>query len=108
MITKNVLNKLIREDYDREDAFFDARKIVEPLIPSRLFKFRGVTKGALNNLKRDTLYCALPKTFNDPFDCSLLFEGPDLKILLNTLRSFGLASPEREKKLYLRLIRLMN
>lgn len=88
---RQLLNNLIRHHYDREDALVEARKIVNPMIPARLFKFRGVTNGALNNLKRDTLYFALPKTFNDPFDCSLTFEGPD--IIEVALKSFNLEAP---------------
>lgn len=74
---KELLKIILHRDYDKPGAFAKAQKIVRPLLPKRLFKFRGFTDGALNNLKENTLFCAKPKTFNDPFDCGLTLRGPD-------------------------------
>lgn len=40
----------------------------------KLYKYRSVNENALNNLKNQTLYGALPSTFNDPFDSRMGFE----------------------------------
>lgn len=45
--------------------------IKTPCIPTRLFKCRGFTKYAMNNLIEKNLFCASPDTFNDPYECAL-------------------------------------
>ena len=42
----------------------------------RLYKYRSFNEKALNNLENQTLYGALPSTFNDPFDSKI---GIDLQ-----------------------------
>ncbi|MBS7421477.1 DUF2971 domain-containing protein [Pseudomonas syringae] len=63
---------------DSLTAFTTSREKIEgvmdiktPHIPKRLFKCRGVTKHAMNNLIEKTLFCASPDTFNDPYECAL-------------------------------------
>lgn len=41
-------------------------------VPSgKLYKYRPVNKNSLSNLKNGTLFCAVPSSFNDPFDCQI-------------------------------------
>lgn len=37
----------------------------------RLYKYRACNKYSFSNLKEGTLHCALPSSFNDPFDCQV-------------------------------------
>ncbi len=37
----------------------------------KLYKYREVNEYALDNLRHNTLFCAKPSTFNDPFDCRI-------------------------------------
>ncbi|WP_236730436.1 hypothetical protein, partial [Pseudomonas savastanoi] len=93
---KELLRKIIREEYDKPGAAARAKKIAFPLLPNKLFKFRGITNGALDNFESDTLFCAKPKTFYDPFDCGLNFKVPDERALLSTaLVQIGLSTPAR-------------
>jgi hypothetical protein len=42
------------------------------LVPSgKLYKYRPVNKNSLSNLRNGTLFCAVPSSFNDPFDCQI-------------------------------------
>lgn len=94
--SKELLKKVIWEQYDKPGAVVKAQKIAYPLLPERLFKFRGITDGALNNFMNDTLFCAKPNTFNDPFDCGLTFKGPDVrKLMSQALIKLGLDTPAR-------------
>ncbi|BCJ06709.1 hypothetical protein PRtIB026_A35350 [Pseudomonas sp. RtIB026] len=92
---KEILKSLIHQDYDKPGAFAKAKKLAHPLLPKSLFKFRGVTDGALDNLRNNTLFCAKPKTFNDPFDCALTLKGPDERtIYCKTIISLGWETEE--------------
>lgn len=55
-----------------EDAI---REIMEMLMADtdngKMYKYRAFNDYALSNLKEGTLYCAIPSSFNDPFDCKI-------------------------------------
>lgn len=62
----------IPEDTKNEDAL---REIMELLLADtnsgKMYKYRAFNDYALSNLKEGTLYCAVPSSFNDPFDCRI-------------------------------------
>lgn len=90
------LKELIQAKYDGVDALAQARRVVFPLVPNRLFKFRAASSYAIDNFDSDTLFCAKADTFNDPFDCSLTFQGPDPRLLmLRALKDVGLLTEAR-------------
>ena len=37
----------------------------------KMYKYRAFNEYALSNLREGTLYCAVPSSFNDPFDCRM-------------------------------------
>lgn len=37
----------------------------------KMYKYRAFNEYALSNLQEGTLYCAIPNSFNDPFDCRI-------------------------------------
>ena len=45
--------------------------LLENTNKGKLYKYRHVNNYALDNLKNNTLFCASPSTFNDPFDCKI-------------------------------------
>lgn len=45
--------------------------LLENTNKGNLYKYRQVNNYALDNLKNNTLFCASPSTFNDPFDCKI-------------------------------------
>src|SRR5258708_40233946 len=49
----------------------DAVKVRNELLPGRLYRYRGCTDYAFDNLKNSSLWLSSPDDFNDPFDCSL-------------------------------------
>lgn len=62
----------IPQDAKNEDAI---REIMEMLMADtdngKMYKYRAFNDYALSNLKEGTLYCAVPSSFNDPFDCKI-------------------------------------
>lgn len=44
--------------------------IKESNLPASIFKFRGVTDFALDNLQNDTVWLNSPANYNDPYDCA--------------------------------------
>ena len=41
-------------------------------VPSgKLYKYRTISENSLSNLSDGTLFCAVPSSFNDPFDCQI-------------------------------------
>ena len=62
------------------DASIDVaqKEIIDFLLTNtnngKLYKYRSVTENSLKNLKENTLYCAAPSSFNDPFDCQIGFD----------------------------------
>jgi len=48
----------------------------------KLYKYRTVNKYSISNLKDGTLYCAVPSSFNDPFDCHF---GVEYQSIISTL-----------------------
>lgn len=46
----------------------------------KMYKYRCVNEYSLANLKDETLYCAVPSSFNDPFDCKF---GIELETLVS-------------------------
>lgn len=48
----------------------------------KVYKYRTFNKYAIRNLKEGTLYCSVPSSFNDPFDCQT---GIDIQSLLEAI-----------------------
>lgn len=46
----------------------------------KMYKFRECNEYALSNLQEGTLFCAVPSSFNDPFDCKI---GIDIQSSIN-------------------------
>lgn len=64
----------------------DARKEIMSLLMAdtqngKMYKYRAINEYAISNLKEGTLYCAVPSSFNDPFDCKL---GMDIQSAITT------------------------
>ncbi|MDT3367539.1 MAG: DUF2971 domain-containing protein [Bacteroidota bacterium] len=57
-----------------EPLFAQIEKLVGLNIPSKLYKYRGANKYAVNNLRNDEIVCSKPIDFNDPFDSLLYFD----------------------------------
>jgi len=52
----------------------------------KLYKYREVSDYSLDNLRNNTLFCAKPSQFNDPFDCRLGIElGPCYDVLFGQM-----------------------
>lgn len=51
------------------------KQIIEFLLTDtkegKMYKFRECNEYALSNLQEGTLFCAVPSSFNDPFDCKI-------------------------------------
>lgn len=66
------ISEKILQYAQNEDA---SRKIMEMLMADmdngKMYKYRAFNEYALSNLKEGTLYCAVPSSFNDPFDCKI-------------------------------------
>ncbi|KGB92022.1 DUF2971 domain-containing protein [Burkholderia cepacia] len=43
-------------------------------LPKTVFKYRGVNKHSLKNLRDNTIWLADPRSFNDPYDCSVFVD----------------------------------
>lgn len=66
--------------------------------PKSIFKYQGANLNSILNFKRHGLFMASPKSFNDPFDCSLHFQLDDLtEDQLNELRKQYLDSNHSEE-----------
>ena len=67
-------------DAKREDA---QKEIMSLLMADtqngKMYKYRAINEYAISNLKEGTLYCAVPSSFNDPFDCKV---GIDIQSVL--------------------------
>ena len=46
----------------------------------KLYKYRTINDYAIENLKNGTLYCAVPSSFNDPFDCKIGLDIPSFVV----------------------------
>lgn len=57
-----------------EPLFAQIEKLVSLNIPSKLYKYRGASEYAVNNLRNDEIVCSKPIDFNDPFDSLLYFD----------------------------------
>lgn len=75
---KNKLEKILvqmLEGVKCEDVQRDIRSLLmADTNNGKMYKYRAFNEYALSNLRDGTLYCAVPSTFNDPFDCKLGFE----------------------------------
>lgn len=50
----------------------------------KMYKYRTVNEYALSNLQDGTMYCAIPSSFNDPFDCKIGIDMQSLTLPLHT------------------------
>lgn len=74
-----------------EDTLFngkgeESQRMIIDLLKSntnngKLYKYHTFTNYAIQNLKDGTLYCSVPSSFNDPFDCQT---GIEIQSLLET------------------------
>lgn len=88
MLTNTQKKEFIQTIFERipeEAKNAEAQKqIIEFLLTDtkegKMYKFRECNEYALSNLQEGTLFCAVPSSFNDPFDCKI---GIDIQSSIN-------------------------
>lgn len=88
MLTNTQKKEFIQTIFERipkEAKNEEAQKqIIEFLLTDtkegKMYKFRECNEYALSNLQEGTLFCAVPSSFNDPFDCKI---GIDIQSSIN-------------------------
>lgn len=88
MLTNTQKKEFIQTIFERipEEAKNEEvqKQIIEFLLTDtkegKMYKFRECNEYALSNLQDGTLFCALPSSFNDPFDCKI---GIDIQSSIN-------------------------
>lgn len=79
MLTNLQKNDFLNTIFDRipadakpEEALNEIRDILlADTKKGKLYKFRAINDYSLSNLLEGTMYCAIPSSFNDPFDCKM-------------------------------------
>lgn len=79
MLTNLQKNDFLNTIFDRipadakpEEALNEIRDILlADTKKGKLYKFRSINDYSLSNLREGTMYCAIPSSFNDPFDCKM-------------------------------------
>lgn len=66
-IYENIVGNKNLEEAQKELISF----LVNDTNNGKMYKYRAFNEYALSNLKEGTLYCAIPSSFNDPFDCRI-------------------------------------
>lgn len=71
----NTIFERIPADAEKEAAIEEIRGVLlADTKGGKLYKFRTVNKFSISNLQEGTMYCAIPSSFNDPFDCKMGLE----------------------------------
>ena len=55
-----------------------AHQLKNANLPSKIYKFRAVNKGSLNNFENDTVWLCSANEYNDPYDCVSTFSSREL------------------------------
>lgn len=88
MISNEEKKEFVRTIFDRipveassEEAQREIMKILmADTYNGKLYKYRAVNDYAIQNLKNGTLFCAVPSSFNDPFDCKIGLDIPSFVV----------------------------
>lgn len=71
----NTIFERIPANAEKEAAIEEIRSILlADTKGGKLYKFRMVNDYSISNLREGTMYCAIPSSFNDPFDCKMGLE----------------------------------
>lgn len=71
----NTIFERIPADAEKEAAIEEIRGVLlADTKGGKLYKFRTVSDYSISNLRDGTMYCAIPSSFNDPFDCKMGLE----------------------------------
>lgn len=68
---KSIYEKILEDKNPEEVQKQLMQLLMEDTGNGKIYKYRAFSEYALSNLKEGTLYCAIPSSFNDPFDCRI-------------------------------------
>ena len=68
---KTIYEKILEDKNPEEVQKELMQLLIEDTGNGKMYKYRAFNEYALSNLKEGTLYCAIPSSFNDPFDCRI-------------------------------------
>lgn len=75
MVKKEEKELFVESIFERVDEDVYKKRTIDLLLRDtnggKLYKYRAVNKYSLDNLKNGTLFCAIPSSLNDPFDCKM-------------------------------------